>query len=121
MLTFLACRRACSHPNFQGMPGSVKPSDYERPVCQGRSRVPGWLPGRTKLCDACHGTGHADRARRAAEEGEAAGVAAANVVVGAHFGCTTRAMATKAPTLTDCPTCGATGKVQSRLAFRPNN
>ena len=40
-----------------GMSGSVKPSDYECPVCQGRGRVPGRLPGRTKLCDACHGTG----------------------------------------------------------------
>jgi len=27
-------------------------------------------------------------------------------------------MATKAPTLTDCPTCRATGKVESRLPFR---
>jgi DnaJ-class molecular chaperone len=27
-------------------------------------------------------------------------------------------MATKAPTLTDCPTCQATGKVESRLPFR---
>ena len=28
------------------------------------------------------------------------------------------AMATKAPTLTDCPTCRATGRVESRLPFR---
>src|SRR5262245_66649423 len=67
-----------------------------------------------------YGSNLANPARAAAQEGEAAGVAAANVVVGAHFGCTTRAMATKAPTLTDCPTCGATGKVESRLPFRQN-
>jgi hypothetical protein len=39
------------------MPARVKPSDYECPIYQGRGRVPGRLPRRTKLCDACHRTG----------------------------------------------------------------
>jgi hypothetical protein len=65
-----------------------------------------------------YGSNLANPARTAAQEGEAPGVAAANVAAGAHFECTTRAMATKGPTLTDCPTCGATGKVESRLPFR---
>jgi len=65
-----------------------------------------------------YGSNLANPARAAAQKGEAQGVAAANVAAGAHFWCTPRVMATKAPTLTDCPTCRATGKVESRLPFR---
>src|SRR5262245_46308002 len=64
-----------------------------------------------------YGSNLANPARAAAQEGEAQGVAAANVAAGAHFWCTLRAMATKAPTLADRPTC-PTGKVESRLPFR---
>src|SRR5262245_10029434 len=47
------------------MPGSVKPSDYVCPVCQGRGRVPGGrLPGRTRLCPECHGMGRTSPIRR---------------------------------------------------------
>jgi DnaJ-class molecular chaperone len=51
---------------FWGMPVSVKPTDYECPVCQGRDRVPGRLPGRTQLCPECHGTGRVTPIRREA-------------------------------------------------------
>jgi len=46
------------------MPGSVKPSDYVCPVCEGRGRVPGRLPGRTRLCPECNGTGRVTPIRR---------------------------------------------------------
>src|SRR5262245_25538371 len=65
-----------------------------------------------------YGSNLANPARAAAQEGEAPGVAAANVAAGAHFWPTVGAMATKTPTLADCPTCRATGKVESRLPFR---
>jgi hypothetical protein len=39
------------------MPASIKSTDYRCPVCEGRGRVPGRLPGRTGLCPECHGTG----------------------------------------------------------------
>jgi hypothetical protein len=65
-----------------------------------------------------YGSNLANPARAAAEEGKAPGVAAANVAAGAHFWPIVRAMAPKAPALADCPTCGATGKVDSRLPFR---
>src|SRR5262245_2629530 len=65
-----------------------------------------------------YGSNVANPARAAAQAGEAAGVGAANFAAGARFACATRAMATKAPRLTDCPTCRATGRVESRLPFR---
>jgi len=39
------------------MARTLKSSDYVCPVCQGRGRVPGRLPGRQRLCEECHGTG----------------------------------------------------------------
>src|SRR5262245_37649705 len=65
-----------------------------------------------------YGSNLANPTRAAAQEGEAPGVAAANVAAAAHFWPTVRAMAPKASTLADCPTCRATGKVESRLPFR---
>jgi DnaJ-class molecular chaperone len=49
---------------FQEMPGTVKTTDYQCPVCEGRGRVPGRLPGRQHLCPECHGTGRVTPIRR---------------------------------------------------------
>ena len=46
------------------MPRTIKSSDYVCPVCKGRGRVPGRLPGRKQLCDECHGTGRIAPIRR---------------------------------------------------------
>jgi len=43
-----------------------KSVDYVCPVCQGRGRVPGRLPGRQRLCEECHGTGRIMPIRREA-------------------------------------------------------
>ena len=48
----------------RGMPRSLKRADYVCPVCNGRGRVPGRLPGRDRLCDECHGTGRITPIRR---------------------------------------------------------
>jgi DnaJ-class molecular chaperone len=49
---------------FKEMPRTIKSSDYVCPVCEGRGRVPGRLPGRERLCDECHGTGRIAPIRR---------------------------------------------------------
>jgi hypothetical protein len=46
------------------MPRTLKREDYVCPVCDGRGRVPGRLPGRDRLCDECHGTGRITPIRR---------------------------------------------------------
>jgi len=50
--------------SLQRMPAIVKTTDYECPICQGHGRVPGRLPGRTRLCPECHGTGRTTPIRR---------------------------------------------------------
>jgi len=47
-----------------GMVANAKKTDYECPICSGRGRVPGRLPGRERLCDECHGTGRITPIRR---------------------------------------------------------
>jgi DnaJ-class molecular chaperone len=51
---------------FNGMVTNAKRTDYECPICKGRGRVPGRLPGRTRLCHECHGTGRVTPIRREA-------------------------------------------------------
>jgi DnaJ-class molecular chaperone len=51
---------------FNGMVANSKKTDYECPICSGRGRVPGRLPGRTRLCPECHGTGRTTPIRREA-------------------------------------------------------
>jgi DnaJ-class molecular chaperone len=53
-------------PIFQGMVANAKKTDYECPICSGRGRVPGRLPGRTRLCPECHATGRTTPIRREA-------------------------------------------------------
>jgi DnaJ-class molecular chaperone len=48
------------------MVANAKKTDYECPICSGRGRVPGRLPGRTRLCPECHGTGRTTPIRREA-------------------------------------------------------
>ena len=56
------------------MSASPKTADYKCPVCQGRGRVPGRLPGRQRLCEECprHGQGHAHPTRDVAQKKRAA-------------------------------------------------
>jgi DnaJ-class molecular chaperone len=49
-----------------GMVTNAKRTHYECPICKGRGRVPGRLPGRTRLCPECHGTGRVTPIRREA-------------------------------------------------------
>jgi DnaJ-class molecular chaperone len=51
---------------FRDMVANAKKTDYECPICSGRGRVPGRLPGRTRLCPECHGTGRTTPIRREA-------------------------------------------------------
>jgi hypothetical protein len=63
MLAAGASRRVQFLPIFQ-MTEIPKTTDYQCPVCHGRGRVPGRLPGRRRLCDECHGTGRVTPIRR---------------------------------------------------------
>lgn len=59
-------RRAHFRLYSREMPRTIKSSDYVCPVCEGRGRMPGRLPGRERLCKECHGTDRITPIRREA-------------------------------------------------------